>query len=55
MTLIAALIAIVIVVTFLGWLAIVIGAVPLFIIIGIGIALILTDFYGAMHRPEEEG
>ncbi len=54
-TRVAALIAIMIVVTFLGWLAIAIGSVPLFIIIAFGVALILADFYSAMRRPEAEG
>lgn len=50
--LIAASMAILSAAVFLGWLAYTIGAVPLTIVIVIGIALMLFDFYDSMRRPE---
>ena len=51
-TLVAASIAILIALAFLGWLAYSIGSIPLFIVIAIGAVLMLADFYDSMRRPE---
>jgi hypothetical protein len=53
-TRVAALIAILIALTFLGWLAYTIRSIPLTIVIAIGAALMIADFYGALRRPEPE-
>lgn len=49
----AAFIAVLIVLGFLGWFAYSIASIPLTIVIGIGILLILADFYPLLRRPEE--
>ena len=49
---IAASIAILSAAVFLGWLAYAIGALPLTIVIVIGIAMMLFDFYDSMREPE---
>jgi hypothetical protein len=49
----AAFIAILIVFAFLGWFAYSIASIPLTIVIAIGIALILADFYPLLRRLEE--
>jgi hypothetical protein len=52
MTRVAALIALLMVVVFLGWLALSIASIPLAVIIAIGIVFVLADFYHALRRPE---
>lgn len=51
-TLVAASIAILIALAFLGWLAYSIASIPLIVVIAIGAVLMLADFYGSMRRPE---
>jgi multidrug efflux pump subunit AcrB len=51
-TLFAASLAVLLALTFLGWLAYVIASVPLSIVIAIGAILLLADFYGSMRRAE---
>jgi hypothetical protein len=51
-TLVAASIAILIALAFLGWLAYSIASIPLIVVIAIGAALMLADFYASMRRPE---
>jgi hypothetical protein len=53
-TRIAASIAILIALTFMGWLAYAIASIPLTIVFAIGAALMLADFYGSLRRPESE-
>lgn len=53
-TRVAAAIAILIALTFLGWLAYKIASIPLTIVIAIGAVLMLADFYAALRRPEAE-
>jgi hypothetical protein len=53
-TRVAALIAIVIALTFVGWLAYSIRSIPLTIVIAIGAVLMIADFYAALRRPETE-
>lgn len=50
-TWIAASLAILSAAVFLGWLAYAIASIPLTIVIVIGIALMLADFYGSMRQP----
>jgi len=50
----AALIAILIALIFLGWLAYKIASIPLTIAIAVGVALMIADFYAALRRPEAE-
>lgn len=54
-TLIAASVAVLLALAFLGWLAYTIASVPLIIVIAIGAILMLADFYGSMRRPEAGG
>jgi hypothetical protein len=51
-TLVAASIAILIALAFLGWLAYSIASIPLIVVIVIGAVLMLADFYDSMRRPE---
>lgn len=53
-TRVAASIAILIALTFLGWLAYAIASIPLIIVIAIGAVLMIADFYGSLRRPEAE-
>ena len=53
-TRVTALIAILIALTFLGWLAYSIHSIPLTIVITIGAVLMIADFYPALRRPEAE-
>lgn len=53
-TRIAALIAILIALTFWGWLAYAIASVPLIIVFAIGAALMIADFYGSFRGSDSE-
>jgi hypothetical protein len=54
-TRVAASIAILIALIFLGWLAYTIASIPLTIVIAIGVVLMIADFYASLRRPELEG
>jgi hypothetical protein len=54
MTIVAACIGIVIVLLFLGSLAVLINSLPLTIIIVLGCVLIVADFVGSLRRADKE-